>query len=146
MTDVSRVHLTVRTDGTVLASNERGASVAMASDSMGTFTPVELLAAALGGCAGLDFSSLMSKQRRSVTPLDIEVVAEEGIDGDERVTSARVVYHLLREALDAAKVERARRITAEDQCTVSRTLERGCPVEHVVGEAMADAGEADLGS
>ena len=44
MTDVSRINLTVGADGTVVARNERGASVVMASDLEEAFTPVELLA------------------------------------------------------------------------------------------------------
>jgi len=132
MPSTSRVRLTVQEDGTVLAQNESGASVVIASDGPNTFTPVELLAAALGGCAGMDFASLMGKQRSPVTPLAMEVVAEEGTDGDERVTAARVAYLVASQGATEAQIERARRLTADELCTVSRTLTHGCPVDHVV--------------
>lgn len=132
MPSTSRVRVTVREDGTVVAQNESGASVTIASEGTDTFTPVELLAAALGGCAGMDFASLMRKQRSPVTPLAMEVVAEEGIDGDERVTAARVAYLVAAPGAAEAQIERARRLTADELCTVSRTLTRGCPVDHVV--------------
>lgn len=132
MPSTSRVRVTVRGDGTVLAQSESGASVTIGSEGPDTFTPVELLAAALGGCAGMDFASLMNKQRVPVTPFAMEIVAEEGIDGDERVTAARVTYLVAAPGVTEAQIERARRLTADEMCTISRTLTRGCPVDHVV--------------
>ena len=75
----------------------------------------------------MDIALLMRKQREPITPFAIEVVGEK--EG-ERMQWLRVTY-TVPDGADPAKLERARSKTADDLCTVSRTLARGCPVEHV---------------
>ncbi len=69
----------------------------------------------------------MRKQREPITPFDIEVVGEKE---NARMQWLRVTY-TVPAGTDPAKLERARSRTADDLCTVSRTLASGCPVEHV---------------
>ncbi len=83
--------------------------------------------ASLGSCSAVDIALLMRKQRAPITPFEIEVVGEKD---DARMQWLRVTYTVPAGA-DPAKLERARSKTAHDLCTVSRTLARGCPVEHV---------------
>lgn len=127
------LRMTAREDGSVVVENQHGASVTVASSGPETLSPVELLLASLGGCAAMDFVALMAKQRRPVAPLTVEVTAERA-DDENLLTSARVTYVMPTDRATTPQVERARRLVAEETCTVSRTLARGCPIEHVAGE------------
>lgn len=127
-----RIRLVANEDGTVSAENEHGAHMVLGSSGPDRFSPVELLVVALGGCAGMDFVELMKKQRRPLAPVELEVTAERDAGDVQRLAWLRVAYRVAVDAPDAAKVERARRMIPEKTCTVSRTLLRGCSVEHVV--------------
>jgi putative redox protein len=121
--------LTANEDGTVIITNRHGTQVTVDQHGERGLTPLEMLLAALGSCSAVDVVELMRKQREPVTPLAVDV---EGLKDDQRMQWLRVTYHVAEE-VDPRKFERARSKTAEDLCTVSRTLSYGCPVEHVVG-------------
>jgi uncharacterized OsmC-like protein len=126
------IRLVAREDNTVEATNEHGARVVMGSSGPEHFSPVELLLAALGGCAGMDFVDLMAKQRDPHAEVVLEVTAERAPDREQRLAWARVTYRVAVEGDTGRKVERARRAIPMSTCTVSRTLVHSCPVEHVV--------------
>lgn len=132
-----RISLVADADGTVVAENEHGARMVMGPSGPDRFSPVELLVVALGGCSGMDFVDLMAKQRRPVAPLALEVAAERAVGDSQRLAWLRVAYRPAVDERDATKVERARRTIPEKTCTVSRTLMRGCRVEHVVESVWA---------
>jgi putative redox protein len=127
-----RIRLVANEDGTVVAENEHGARIVIGSSSANRFSSVELLVAALGGCAGGDFVNLMEKQRTPLAPVELEVTAERAPGKAQRLAWLRVAYRVDVAEADAAKVERARGLIPERTCTVSRTLMNGCIVEHVV--------------
>jgi putative redox protein len=122
-----RLTLTANDDGTVTATNRHGVELTIDANGEAGLSPLELLLASLGSCSAVDIALLMRKQRESITPFAIEVVGEKE---DARMQWLRVTY-TVPAGVDAAKLERARSKTAEDLCTVSRTLASGCPVEHV---------------
>jgi putative redox protein len=126
------IRLVAREDDTVEATNEHGARVVMGSSGQEHFSPVELLLAALGGCAGMDFVDLMAKQREPPAVVRLEVTAERAPGREQRIAWARVTYRVAAEGETARKVERARRAIPMSTCTVSRTLVHSCLVEHVV--------------
>jgi len=122
-----RLTLTANDDGTVTATNRHGVELTIDANGEAGLSPLELLLASLGSCSAVDIALLMRKQREAITPFDIEVVGEKE---DARMQWLRVTYTVPAGA-DPAKLERARSKTAEDLCTVSRTLAGGCSVEHV---------------
>lgn len=124
-----RLSLVANEDGTVVVTNRHGTQITVDLHGKRGLTPLEMLLAALGSCSAVDIVELMRKQRDPVTPL---AVAVEGLKDDQRMQWLRVTYHVGAE-VDERKFERARSKTAEDLCTVSRTLTHGCPVDHVVG-------------
>lgn len=124
-----RLSLVANEDGTVVVTNRHGTQITVDLHGKRGLTPLEMLLAALGSCSAVDIVELMRKQRDPVTPLAVDV---EGLKDDQRMQWLRVTYHVGAE-VDERKFERARSKTAEDLCTVSRTLTHGCPVEHVVG-------------
>ncbi|CAM5257747.1 OsmC family peroxiredoxin OS=Streptomyces alboniger OX=132473 GN=CP975_32285 PE=4 SV=1 [Streptomyces alboniger] len=118
------------------ARNDRGAEVRIAAaDNPGaqpSFTPVELLLAALGGCGGL----VVDRTARSVDHDGLRIVVESVSrpEDDGRVGAVRVSYELALpegEPHTAEAFERAIRLTHERYCTVSRTVEHGARVEAV---------------
>lgn len=137
MADNYRIE-TVRTGyRTWTARNDRGAEVLIAAaddpDAQPSFTPVELLLAAVGGCGGL----VIDRTARAVDHDDLRIVVEgvAGPEDDERVGRIRVSYEfdLPDNNPRAAEVfARGVRLTHETYCTVSRTVEHGAEVEAVL--------------
>ncbi|MCX3063079.1 OsmC family protein [Streptomyces beihaiensis] len=116
------------------ARNDRGAQVRIAAaddpDAQPSFTPVELLLAALGGCGGL----VVDRTARTVDHDGLRIVVESASrpEDDGRVGVLRVSYELELPEGDtgaAAALERGIRLTHEKYCTVSRTVEHGARVE-----------------
>jgi putative redox protein len=122
------VTMTVESTRSIMAVNRNGIQLTIDPEGEHGFTPLELFLIALGSCSAVDLAHLMKKQRHPVTPFTVDV---DGQKEDTRMQWMRVTYRIEREA-DPRKLERARVKTAEDLCTVSRTLTSGCPVEHVI--------------
>ncbi|RFU84910.1 OsmC family peroxiredoxin [Streptomyces triticagri] len=121
------------------ARNDRGAEVHIAAADDDTaqpsFTPVELLLAALGGCGGL----VTDRTARAVQHDDLRIVvsSQSTPDDDGRIGKVTVTYELDIPADanggNAADVfARGVRLTHEKYCTVSRTVEHGARVEAVL--------------
>lgn len=121
------------------ARNDRGAEVHMAAadDEAGqpSFTPVELLLAALGGCGGL----VIDRTARAVDHDGLRIVVESvSTPEDEgRIGKVRVSYELdIPENANGGRATevfaRGVRLTHEQHCTVSRTVEHGARVEAIL--------------
>ncbi|MGC5010809.1 OsmC family protein [Streptosporangium sp. DT93] len=113
-----------RTEDGFVARNDRGAEVVMGSgDEQGTFTPVELLLAALGGCNIVTVEPLTAQRGHRMARLAMTVHAEK-IEAT-RLGPITITYDVelpegdekAAEVLDAV----ARRVE-ERYCTVSRAL------------------------
>jgi uncharacterized OsmC-like protein len=115
-----------------IGRNDRGATVRIGrSGAPGSFTPGELLQIATAGCTAITTEELVTRRAgddtRMVTTVDH--VRAEGAREYERI---RVQLHAELAFLDEdtrERVMRAMRAAVERQCTVSRTLERGAPVD-----------------
>jgi uncharacterized OsmC-like protein len=128
MTEANRrISLRANGDGTVDAVNAADARVTIDPEGRRGLTPLELFLAALGSCGAVDVAELMRKQRAPILPFSIEV---EGEKEDVRMRWLRVRY-VLGSPVDGTKLDRAVRKSGQDLCTISRTLEHGCHVEHV---------------
>ncbi|MFP3988070.1 OsmC family protein [Streptomyces sp. E11-3] len=121
------------------ARNDRGAEVRIAAaddpGSQPSFTPVELLLAALGGCGGL----VVDRTARAVDHDDLRIVVESvsAPEDDGRVGKVRISYELdIPEGANGGRAAevfaRGVRLTHEKHCTVSRTVEHGACVEAIL--------------
>ena len=119
------------------ARNDRGAEVRIAAaDDEGaqpSFTPVELLLAAMGGCGGL----VVDRTARTVEHDGLRIVVESmsGPEDEGRVGRIRVSYEMELPAGDeqaAEKFARGVQLTHERYCTVSRTVEHGAAVQAIL--------------
>ncbi|MFD9462645.1 OsmC family protein [Streptomyces sp. NPDC060027] len=146
MTDNNLRLVTVERTGTghFTATNARGGTIAFGTgsdpDGGDTFTPVELLLAAIGGCSAADVDVATSRHaepdRFTVTVTGNKISDEHG----NRMTDLAVTFSVA--FPDGEPGDRARAIlpravkTSHDRlCTVSRTVEIGTHVTATVADA-----------
>jgi putative redox protein len=137
------VRVNVVADGMMSALNTRGGELPIGTGWDGQrFNPIEMLLAAIGGCAAIDFTTVLARRGHPLSGLEIEVRGRRA--SDERLEAIEVRYALPDGAeVDEADIEVARRLTADVLCTVSRTVQHSSPVEYLVVDHLpADAGEA----
>jgi uncharacterized OsmC-like protein len=120
------------------ATNVRGGTIEMGDGvDDDRFTPVELLLAALGGCAGLDLDAILGK-RAEFEFFGVNTRADQVRDGDgNHLVNIQITFdaefpegeagQAARDFLPAAMAKSHDRI-----CTVSRTVQLGAPVEYRV--------------
>lgn len=123
------------------ATNRRGGVLPIGEGDDPDFTPVELLLAALGGCAAIDVDYITGK-RSAPESFDVHIEGDKVRDEDgNHLTNLRVVLDVkfpAGEAGDAARgvlqsaIERSR----DRICTVSRTIALPSPVEMVATSAV----------
>ncbi|GAB2476782.1 OsmC family protein [Luteococcus sediminum] len=120
--------------GHYVATNRAGVQVHVGSDDE-SFSPVELLLAAIGACSAIDVD-VVTARRAEAEHFEVEVSAEKMVDetGGVRLRDVAVDFHLAfgddargREA--AGLVERLVKLSHDRDCTVSRTVEHVTPVE-----------------
>lgn len=134
------IDLTRIGEGRYKATNERGGIVAIGGGGDDPdFTPVELLLAALAGCAGATVDELTSRRAQ---PLSFDVSAEGHKvedDGGSHLVGLKVTFDVSfpeGEEGDRARafLPRAVQQTRDRICTVSRTVSLGEPVDYTVSE------------
>jgi uncharacterized OsmC-like protein len=119
--------------GRYLVRNDRGGSIPVGHGGDDSFTPVELLLAALGGCTAIDVD-LATSRRTEPDEFRVRVTGDKIQDeAGNRMQNLRIEFTVTfppGEAGDAARkvLPRAARRSHDRLCTVSRTVERGTPV------------------
>ena len=133
--DHREVELTRLRKARFLARNQRGGELEFGEGDDEAFTPVELLLAAIAGCASIDVDYITAK-RAEAGRLDVRISADKiRDDKGNRLTDILLQFEDVRfpdteagaaalERLPSA-VERSR----ETVCTVARTVIVGTPVE-----------------
>jgi putative redox protein len=118
-----------RTDNGYIATNARGASVAMgSSDEDGVFTPVELLLAALGGCEIVTIEPLTAKRGHRLVKLAAVVHADKVEPTKLGQITATYEIELPEGDADALEVFRSVAVRVhEKHCTVGRALREENP-------------------
>ena len=120
--------------GTFVARNRRGGEIRFSTGEDGGFAPVELLLAAIAGCASIDVDTLVT---RRAEPLSFVATATGERERDEAgasyATELDVRFDLAfgeGEGADKARalLPDAVRLSHDRLCTVSNTVQRGTPV------------------
>lgn len=127
--------------GKYVVRNARGASITIGSGGEDdSFTPVELLLAAIGGCTAIDVDPVVSRRAEPVefvvTTTGDKIRDESG--GNRMVNLAvefRVTFPAGEEG-DAARAmaPRAVQMSHDRLCTVSRTVESASPVSTTIAD------------
>jgi putative redox protein len=96
--------------------------------------PMQLLLAALGGCAAIDIILILKKQKQDIEFFDIEVDGERIKEEGEDVSLFRTieVHFILKGNVDAGKAERAVKLSMEKYCSVTKTLEPTAKITYKV--------------
>jgi uncharacterized OsmC-like protein len=133
---VARTEVTVTRDsaGVFRARNARGAEITMSSSDPDSFSPIELLLAALAGCSAIDVDSITAR-RAEPTGFVARASGQKGKDteGGNLLTDIDVAFDVTFPAGEDGEAARTRLPAALAQsharlCTVSRTVEAGMPV------------------
>ncbi|RKN50379.1 OsmC family protein [Micromonospora endolithica] len=123
--------------GKYVVRNARGGSMSMGTGEDASFTPVELLLAAIGGCTAVDVDYITSR-RAEPTQFSVGVTGDKIRDaaGGNRMQNLTVEFTVTfpagadgdkaREALPRSMQQSHDRL-----CTVSRTVELGTPISLV---------------
>jgi putative redox protein len=120
--------------GRYVVRNVRGGSISIGTGEADSFTPVELLLAAIGGCTAIDVD-LITSRRAEPSEFSVNVTGDKTRDaaGGNRMEHLTVEFTVSfpdGEAGDAAReaLPRSVRMSHDRLCTVSRTVELGSPV------------------
>jgi putative redox protein len=94
------------------------------------FKPSELVLAALLGCTGVDFTSILAKQRQAVTSISAEASGEQHQDPPWAFRHIEVVFTVAGHNLDQHAVDRALTLAVEGYCSVGATLAGRASITH----------------
>lgn len=130
----TEVVVTRDAEGVFRARNARGAEITMSSSDPDSFSPIELLLAALAGCSAIDVDGVTSR-RAEPTEFAVRSSGQKGRDdgGGNILGDIDVAFSVAFPAGEDGDAARVRLPAALAQshsrlCTVSRTVEAGTPV------------------
>ena len=93
-------------------------------------SPVELIAAAVGACSGMDVVSILGKKRQVLTSYMIECRADQRDEYPQVFTRIDVVHVLEGTVLLEQAVRRAIELSASKYCPVNAMLSAGVTAVH----------------
>jgi putative redox protein len=95
-----------------------------------SFTPVELLLAAIAGCSGIDLCAVGEREGVDVEVEDFEL----RVRGVKPLDVNRLAQITVTYVLPEARPDAAQALVAEvsELCTVALTVAEGCPVAHTL--------------
>ena len=96
------------------------------------FRPAELPLMGLAGCTGIDTVEILKKMRQEVTGLEVTVSSKKKEGYPAGYDGIHVTYDVRGKDLDAAKVEKAVRLSEEKYCTVGNALAKATEVTHTI--------------
>ena len=117
-----------------VATNTRGGTLTFGSNGTDLFSPVELFLAALGGCTAIDVD-VATGRKAEPEQFDLVVEGHKIRDAEgARMTDLRMTFTVTfpeGPEGDAARqvLPRALKVSHDKECTVSRTVELGTPVD-----------------
>ena len=128
------VHIERTAAGQYTVRSVRGDTISVGSGAEGSFTPVELLLAAIGCCAAIDVDVITSRRAEpdefTIVVTGDKIRDQAGGNRMENLAASFTVRFPEGEAGDAAReaLPQAVRTSHDRLCTVSRTVELGTPV------------------
>ena len=117
-----------------VATNTRGGTLTFGSNGTDLFSPEELFLAALGGCTAIDVD-VATGRKAEPEQFDLVVEGHKIRDAEgARMTDLRMTFTVTfpeGPKGDAARqvLPRALKVSHDKECTVSRTVELGTPVD-----------------
>jgi len=106
------------------------AEIAIDGDGETGPSPMQALLLACAGCSGADVVVILEKMRVRLTRLSIDVSGVRRDDDPKRYTSLEFRFSMSGDGLDAAKAERAVRLSLDKYCSVVHSLAPDITVGH----------------
>ncbi|MGH7583850.1 MAG: OsmC family protein [Gemmatimonadales bacterium] len=130
MTDPERPFATVRWNGDLRfdAETPSGHHVLIDADSKQGPSPVLMLAAAAGACAGSDVVSILEKKRIRMARCDVEIRGRRPDEYPRPFTELTLRFHLAGEGLTETAARRSVELSVEKYCSVLLSLNPAIPV------------------
>ena len=94
--------------------------------------PMALLLVALGGCTGMDVINILTKERKEVTSLSIEVNGERAAEIPTVYTEIQLTLKIRGHQLTHEAVERAVQLSEEKYCSVGIILSKTARIKTVI--------------
>ncbi len=92
--------------------------------------PMEMLLVGLGGCTAIDVVMILKRGREAVTDCVVEMDAERADTEPKVFTKIHMHYIVTGQQLDANKVDRAIKLSAEKYCSASAMLGAMATITH----------------
>lgn len=92
--------------------------------------PKELLMIALGGCAGSDITSILTKKKIKVDGFEMNITAESAEEHPQVFTKMHIEFVFTGKNIPVKDVERAIELSLTKYCSVTAMLQKAMPIEH----------------
>lgn len=92
--------------------------------------PMEMLLLGMGGCASFDVVMILQKGRQAITDCDVEITAERAEKEPKIFTRIHLHFTVSGKQLNAARVEKAIKLSAEKYCSASIMLGKSAEITH----------------
>ena len=133
------VKMNVEWDGDLrfVCESEPGAKITIepgpAYGGTGRFqTPMELMLAGLGACAGMDAVLILQKMRMEVSKFSMEIEGQRRSEEPRYYENIKILYRVSGEGLNEAKVNRAVQLATEKYCSVGVMLREKADITYEV--------------
>ncbi|MFC2075935.1 OsmC family protein [candidate division KSB1 bacterium] len=90
--------------------------------------PLELVLIGLGGCTGMDVSSILKKMRIDYDRFEIAASAERAEEHPKTFTKIHMTYRFKGNDLDESKLKRAIELSQDRYCSVSAMLKQAAEI------------------
>ncbi len=94
------------------------------------FRPMEMLLLGLGGCTAFDVVMILKKARQNIDDCEVYIEAERTENIPRVFTRIHTHFVVKGSGLDAAKVEKAVKLSAEKYCSASEMLGKTAEMTH----------------
>ena len=95
-------------------------------------SPMEMVLMGLGGCTAFDVVLILEKSRQPVEGCVVELESERAATDPKVFTRVHMRFVVTGRGLDAAKVERAFKLSAETYCSASAMIEKTAEITHEI--------------
>lgn len=92
--------------------------------------PMEMLLLGLGGCTAIDVVLILKRGREAIVDCDVEIEAERATTDPKVFTQIKMHFIVTGKQLDANKVDRAIKLSAEKYCSASAMLGATATLTH----------------
>ena len=93
-------------------------------------SPKELVLVGLGGCTGMDVSSILYKMKEKIDRFEIKLDADVETMHPKAFTKIHITYKFWGEELKTENIEKAITLSLEKYCSVSAMLKKTVTITH----------------